>query len=337
MGLKNDSEQALKLHHDSILVDMHCDAYGALMPFELRTMTPMMRRLFPVERSLGERSDSGQVDLPRLIEGGTDCINFVTAGPGTLKLALQGIDVVYSEVEKNSDKIAIVKNYDEIMNNVAEGKISVLLSFEGADPIGGDLRILRMVYKLGIRLITLVWAYRNLLADSCSEQRELGGLSSVGVSFVEEMNRLGMLVDVSHINDAGFWDVLEVSKDPVVATHTCCRELSQHPRNLTDEMIKALAEKDGVMGVTFVKRFVSNDPEKANVTTVVDHIEHAVEIAGVDHVGIGSDFDGGGLALKDATEMPEITKELLRRGYSYVDIKKILGENFLRVFKEVWK
>jgi membrane dipeptidase len=146
-----------------------------------------------------------------------------------------------------------------------------------------------------------------------------------------------MIVDVAHLNDPGFWDVLEVSKDPVVDSHACCRELCNKTRNLTDEMIKALAEQDGVIGISFVKGHLSEDAEKANVETVVDHVEHVVNIVGVNHVGIGSDFDGGGLALQDATKMPEITMELVRRGHSDNEVEKILGGNFLRIFKKVWK
>jgi membrane dipeptidase len=295
----------------------------------------MMRRLFPSVRSLGERSELGQVDLPRLIEGGIDCSVFNIGRSPTFE-ALQRFDIALSEIEQNHDKIAIVKTHDEILKNNDKGKISVILSNEGADTYRGNLGVLRMMYRLGIRLIGLVWQSRTLLADSHSD-RTNGGLSNLGVSFIEEMNKLGMIVDVAHLNDPGFWDVLEASKDTVIDSHACCRELCNKTRNLTDEMIKALAEQDGVIGITFVRGFLCEDANKAGVNAVVDHIEHVVNLVGVNHVGIGPDFEGGGLALEDATKMPEITIELVKRGYSDGDVKKILGGNFLRVFKNVWK
>jgi membrane dipeptidase len=328
-----------EIHRKSIIVDMHCDAIGAFVPFELRPNTLEWHMLFPVERTLGDRSNSGQVDLPRLIEGGIDCVSFTSGanGPCSSYKALQNLEVIYSEIDKNYDKVSIVTTYDEIIKNKSGGKVSAILSFEGAEPIENDLRILRIMYRLGIRIITLVWIYRNLLADPCTAKRLKSGLSDFGVSAVEEMNRIGIIVDVSHLNDVGFWDVLEVSKDPVIASHACCRGLSHHPRNLTDEMIKALSEKGGVIGITFVKRFLSEDAEKATIDSVVNHIDHAIDVGGIDHVGIGSDFDGGGLALQDATKMPEITKRLVNRGYSDNEVQKILGGNFLRVIKKVWK
>lgn len=338
---------ALDLHRKSLVVDVHCDSFGAFAPWEMRTYRDaaafsLIEKVgLNIKRSFGERSDIGQVDLPRLIEGGVDCQFFTVPTEYTIPSleplqALQRLDFIYSEVEKNRNKIAVATTYDDVINNNEEGKISAVLYFEGGYALRGNLRVLRMMYRLGIRAMGLVWFYRNELADSSREKRAMGGLSDFGVSVVEEMNRLGMIVDVSHLNDPGFWDVIEVSKDPVINTHACCRELCNVPRNLTDEMIKALAEKGGIIGVDFVPAHLSPD-KRATVETVVNHIEHVVDLVGIDHVGLGSDFDGGGTALKDATEMPNITKELVKRGYSDSEVKKIIGGNFLRIFKQIWK
>jgi membrane dipeptidase len=328
-------EHALHLHKESIVVDTHCDVLGWLVPMELRPSSPMMTRLFPSVRALGERSELGQVDIPRLVLGGIDCIVF-NVGRSPAFESLQRFDVLLSEIDENSEKISTVTSVNEIMSNKSKGKISVILSNEGAGTYEGDLRVLRTMYRLGIRLIGPVWENRNLLADSHND-RTKGRLSKIGESFLREMNRIGVIVDVAHLNDPGFWDVIELSENPVIDSHACCRAISNQSRNLSDEMIEALGEKGGVMGVTFVKRFLSENERDAGVDKIVDHIDHVVNLVGVDHVGIGSDFEGGGFALKDATEMPEITVELVKRGYSDGEVEKILGGNFLRVFEKIWK
>ena len=202
----------------------------------------------------------------------------------------------------------------------------------------GDLGVLRILYRLGIRLITLTWNQRNQIADGAGEARTGGGLTEFGVKVVAEMNHLGMLIDVSHLSEAGFWDVIKKSKEPIVASHSNCYSLCPHLRNLKDEQIKALADKGGVIGVTFVPDFLIKENRKSTVEDVVRHIDYLVEKAGIDHVGLGSDFDGTvelPIGLKGADEIPNITKELLNQGYKEDDIKKILGGNFLRVFKDV--
>ncbi|MDA0746481.1 MAG: membrane dipeptidase, partial [bacterium] len=165
-----------------------------------------------------------------------------------------------------------------------------------------------------------------------AETRSRGGLTSFGVGLVEEMNLLGMLVDVSHISEHGFWDVMEVSAKPVIASHSNCKAVCDHPRNLNDKQIKALAENGGSMGVTFVPSFV--DAEKPTLQRLLDHVDHAVQLVGADYVGIGSDFDGGGTLVEDATVFPQITEGLAGRGYTEEDLRKILGGNHLRVLTE---
>ena len=211
-----------------------------------------------------------------------------------------------------------------------------MLSIEGADVIEGRISMLRVFYRLGVRMVGLVHHLRNLLADGVKDRRTGGGLSEMGVQAVEELNRLGVLIDVSHMNDEGFWDLMEVTGKPVIASHSNSRAVCDHPRNMTDEMIKALAEGGGVMGMNFAPSFVH--PVHATVQGVVDHIDHIVELVGPDHIGLGSDFDGISHTpegLEDVSKIHRITAELAKRGHSEPDIRKILGENHLRLIKTV--
>ena len=202
----------------------------------------------------------------------------------------------------------------------------------------GDLGVLRVLYRLGVRLLTLTWNQRNQIADGIGESRTASGLTEFGLKVIDEMNDLGMLIDVSHLSETGFWDVIKRSKTPIVASHSNCYALCSHLRNLKDEQIKALTDKDGVIGITFVPNFLTQEKRKTAVKDVVSHIDYLVEKAGIDYVGLGSDFDGTGglpLGLEGVNKIPNITAELLNRGYMEGEIEKILGGNFLRVFKKV--
>lgn len=249
---------------------------------------------------------------------------------------MQMLDIFYTECHKNQDVIAPATSYGDVARAVGDGKVAALLSIEGADVIEGDLGVLRMFHRMGVRMVGLVHSLRNILADGVSDSRTGGGLSELGVKVVEELDRLGILIDVSHLSDAGFWDLMEIAKGPVVASHSNSRTVCNHPRNMTDEMIEALADRGGVMGVNFALSFVH--PTHATVERVVDHIDHIVELVGPSHVGLGSDFDGIRATpegLEDVSKMPNITRELVRREYPEDDIRKILGENHLRVLREV--
>jgi membrane dipeptidase len=188
---------------------------------------------------------------------------------------------------------------------------------------------------VGITHNLSTWAAAGNAEAQCG-----GGLTRFGVQLIEEMNQLGMLVDVSHISERGFYDTLEVSRRPVIASHSCCAALCDHPRNMTDDQIRALAQHGGVLGITFVPGFIDPRwtpamwPERPSVEQLLDHIDHAVEVGGIDHVGIGSDFDGGGSVLPDAAEYPRLTAGLAARGYSAAALRKILGENHLRVLRQ---
>lgn len=333
-------EYARELHRNSVVVDTHCDTLKCLSPYFTRPRDAMW-----IDRSnigLGGRADVGHVDIPRLREGGVDCQVFAISSvrdrtpPFALRTALDMLDVFYSECEKNDETIVPVTSANDIRGAVRDGKVAALLSIEGADIIEGNIGVLRILYRLGVRMVGLVHSLRNLLADGVADSRTGGGLSELGVEVVEGLDRLGVLIDVSHLSDAGFWDLLEVAKGPIVASHSNSRVICDHPRNLTDDQIRALAERGGVMGVNFAPSFIH--PTRATVERAVDHIDHIVELVGSDHVGLGSDFDGIRTTpegLEDVSMMPNITKELVRREYPEDDIRKILGLNHLRVIEEV--
>ena len=333
-------EYPLRLHGQTLVVDTHCDTLKCLLPQFTRSRDSMWQNRSKV--GFGKRSKLGHIDLPRLKEGGVDLQVFAISSERDptpaypLRTAMEMIEAFYTECEKYPKLVAPVTSHAEIMQANEEGRIAAMLSIEGADVIEGRLSMLRVYHRLGVRMVGLVHSMRNLLADGVADNRTKGGLSELGVEVVGELNRLGMIVDVSHLSDAGFWDVIEVSRDPVVASHSNSRAVCQHPRNMTDEMIKALAERGGVMGMNFATDFIHKT--KPSVETLVDHIDHIIDLVGPEHIGLGSDFDGipaTPVGLEDASKMPAVTKELVKRGYSEEYIRLILGGNHLRIIKSV--
>ena len=329
---KAQEERAMRLHKEAIVVDTHCDTLGHFLRQSWPRRPP---------RKLGERSDQGHIDLPRLVEGGVTCQTFAmytgnkAIVPEATLRALQMVDVFYSEIEAN-EGIVSVTTPDEIVAAKEEGKAAGLLSMEGAEPLMGDIGLLRVFYKLGVRMLSFAWNYRTPFADGLNAKRAESKLPDLGVQALEEMGRLGMVFDVSHLSDSNFLDVAEVMKGPFIASHSNCRDVCDHPRNLTDDMIRALADHGGVMGMNFAPAFVAK--ENATVENVVDHIDHIVDLVGPEYVGLGSDFDGIGqppAGLEDVSRMPNITRVLVKREYSDDDILNILGGNHMRVFKEV--
>lgn len=321
--------KAKQINQKAIVFDGHCD-----------TILEVMNH----KRTFEKKSTTGHLDIPRMKEGGVNVqffavfIEDIYKPDRSLKRTLQLIDCFYREIEKNQDDISLVANYNQIKEANKTGKIAAILSIEGGEALEGDLGVLRILYKLGVRLLTLTWNQRNQIADGIGESRTSSGLTKFGLKVIDEMNRLGMLIDVSHLSETGFWDVIKRSKAPIVASHSNCYALCPHLRNLKDEQIKALADKGGVIGIAFVPDFLTLEKRKTTVEDMVKHIDYLVDKAGIDCVGLGSDFDGTGslpLGLEGVDKVPNITEELLNRGYKEKDIKKILGENFLRVFKEV--
>jgi membrane dipeptidase len=323
------TERARGLHARALVVDTHCD-----------TILAMVRG----ERRLGIASDKGHLDLPRLRQGGVGAQFFaVYIEPQYkpdlgLERALEVMDVFFAELEASPDQVELARGVADIRRLHAAGKIAAVLAIEGGEAIGSNLSNLRILYRLGVRSMGLVWNQRNLIADGVGERRTGGGLSNFGVEVVHEMNRLGMAVDVSHLSDPGFWHVAEVCLGPFLATHSNARAVCDHPRNLTDDQIKALARSGGVMGLNFAPAFVS--AQQASLDGLLDHLDHIVALVGPDHVGLGSDFDGISHTpegLPDVTAMPRITEGLVSRGYSDEQVLQFLGGNHLRVLEEVWR
>ena len=325
------------IHKESSVVDTHCDTLKCLF----NEFTKPRDSMWDLREGMGMRSNLGHLDIPRMIEGGVSCQVFAVSSERSrtpafpLRTAMMMIERFYREC-KSIPELEPVTTYDEIIDSKRRGKVSGLLSIEGADVIEGRIEMLGVFHRLGVRMVGLVHSLRNQLADGVTDRRTGGGLSELGVQAVEELDRLGMIIDISHLNDQGFWDVMEHTENPVIASHSNARAVCDHPRNMTDEMIQAMADKGGVMGMNFAPPFVH--PVEATLGGVVDHMDHIVDLVGPDHVGLGSDYDGipyTPKGLEDVSKMPDITRELVKRGYGKEDIVKILGGNHLRLIKNV--
>ncbi len=361
---------SLEIHKEAFVLDSHCDTPSSIM----------------LGTNLGKKNKNRQVDYIRMKDGGVDASFFAIytsnslTPDGATRRALQLIAATIESIENNRDKVALATSVREGRELKSKGISAIYLGMENGSPIQKDLNLLRLFYRMGIRYLTLTHAGDNEICDSCAtKNKRWNGVSPFGVEVIELMNKLGMIIDVSHISDQAFYDVLKYSKAPVVATHSCCRALVNHPRNMSDQMIKDLAAAGGVIQINFYPSFIDSDYSskagdmldayddaeehlKANLKsrkalaalnrvedilrdshrpsykTVVDHIEHVIKLVGVEHVGIGSDFDGIAATpngLEDISKMSMITAELLERGYSKDEVKLIMGENFLRVFTQV--
>ncbi|RJX17387.1 MAG: membrane dipeptidase [Ammonifex sp.] len=324
MGQKKDAEI---IHKKAVVVDAHCDTLSLLAEGRV---------------SFADAGE-GHVDLRRLKQGGINVVFFaVFVHPRNrgayLRKALEQVDAFHTTVAVHREDLVAVREYSGLRRALAAGKIAGILSVEGGHVLEGSLGVLRVLYQMYVRCLTLTWNGRNKLADGVGESESRGGLTSFGREVVREMERLGMLVDVAHLAPAGFWDVVRMAKNPVIDTHANSRVLCDHPRNLTDEQVRALAATGGVVGVNFVPAFV--DPANPTIEAVADHIEHLATVGGIDCVGIGSDFDGTAntvAGLDDAACLPLLTACLVDRGWQEAHIRKVLGGNFLRVLKETWK
>jgi len=343
-------ERAMKLHRDAIVIDTHNDI-----------TSPIADEGF----DMGARDTSGriQTDIPRMKEGGLDAEFFsiyvassYAKDGGAARRALQMMDGVYDQIRRHPGSLELAGTSADIRRIHKTGRIAALMGIEGGHAIEDSLPALRMFYRMGIRYMTLTHTNTSNWADSAGGisvrgERRHGGLSDFGKEVVREMNRLGMMVDISHVSDETFNDCIEVSRAPLIASHSSCRALTNVPRNMTDEMLRALARNGGVVMINFYNGFINTEyarpgmpppekpAEKATLDMLMQHFEYAIKVAGIDHVGIGSDFDGvdGMLppGMEDVTKLPTITYELLRRGYSEKDVRKVLGENLLRVMGEV--
>lgn len=390
--------RALTLHRECTVVDTHIDTTS---------------RILDEDFEMGARAGSGHVDLPRLQEGGLDAVFYsiyvdarffgdeaplfarpaakgadwprpAAAGTpnGSARRALAMIDGLLRTVERHPDRMRFCSGVAELHAAVRDGRHAALMGIEGGHAIEGDLRLLRMFHQLGVRYMTLTHTNHNEFADSCAEATpRWGGLNRLGGKVVAEMNRLGMMVDVSHVADSTFFDVLAVTRAPVICSHSSMRALCGHPRNISDDMLRALSRNGGVVMINYNcgfldeeyqklaaassqtrriqerelrRRFAADSeglaeglrrlearfpaPERPRLEVLVRHVLHALAVGGEDHVGLGSDFDGVPCVpdgMDDVTFLPRLTYELLRHGTAEATVRKVLGENLLRVFAAV--
>lgn len=327
--------QAKHIHDTSIILDSHCD-------------TPMFFTDNSTENAhlFGTRSDKVLVNLPKMTEGRLDAsimVAYLPQGERTeeaYKAVTAQTNRLLTQIEEivqaNSDRVGLAETAEDILRLKAQGKKAILRGIENGYAIGRDLSLLKHFKQRGIVYMTLCHNGDNDICDSARGKAEHGGLSAFGREVVEEMNRLGILVDMSHAAETSFYDALEISKVPIVCSHSSARALCDHPRNLTDDQMRALAKHDGVAQTTVYNGFLRKEGQ-ATVIDAVEHLCHAAKIMGVEHVGLGTDFDGdGGVpGLADASEIINFTRHLLRRHFSEQDIRLIMGGNFLRVMEGV--
>ena len=285
-----------------------------------------------------------QVDFPKMRAGGLDVELFAAYVPAkhadhdAYAFTTTLIDDIHRMVDACPSDAAIALSTDDIRAIVASGRRAIVVSIEGGHAIEDSLEKLDDFYRRGVRAMTLTHFNTNHWADSANDAPKHHGLTPKGESVIREMNRLGMMIDVSHASDETFWDVLGVTKAPIVATHSSVRALCDKPRNVSDDMLRAVAKNHGVVMINFLSMYLAADAKTATASTIVDHVEHAIEVAGVDSVGLGSDFGNDvplAKGMEDATKLPFVADELRRRGHSEEDIHKVMGENFMRVFAEV--
>ena len=327
IGEARQYRQTCDVHQRVLTLDTHCD-------------TPMF---FPENVDFGSRDPKLLVDLHKMTEGHQDATIMVAYLPQTMPLAdhpKQYTDQIFDKIEaivaKHSPYISIARTPDDLWMHKHQGKKSIMLGIENGHALEGSLDNLRHFAQRGIVYMTLCHNGDNDICDSARGEHTHNGVSAFGREVIKEMNRLGIMVDLSHAGEKSFYDALELSKTPIVCSHSSCRALCDHPRNLTDDQMRALAQKGGVMQVTLYHGFLVKDGE-ATLDDAMRHLDHAIEVMGIDHVGLGTDFDGdGGIrGLASSAELLNYTRELLKKKYSEADIQKLWGGNFLRVMREV--
>ncbi|MFX1427590.1 MAG: dipeptidase [Promethearchaeota archaeon] len=300
----------------------------------------------------------GSVDIEVLTVGG-DFDLFPEFDSQNYSCTIKVIESINNEISDNPDLFYLIKDSKDFENLQIQGKIGFILALEGSGSIGSDFSLLQNYFKLGIRSFMLTHNMKNLFADGCAEKPAMG-LSNLGKEYVKELNKLNVAIDLSHISEPSFWDVLDLIEKSPIATHSNVRSLCNHPRNLTDDQIKAIAERGGVIGINFFSTFIDENINKATIDRLIDHIDYIADLVGINHVGLGPDFlnyyiedfknlkglmdnpfegiaDSGNSfeVIRDVTGFPKLIESIEKRGYSDKEIEKIQGENFLRVFKEV--
>ncbi|HEY2931923.1 MAG TPA: dipeptidase [Acidobacteriota bacterium] len=371
LGADTQSDRALRIHHKAIVIDTHADT---------------LQRVLMGKQNISQRTQAGHIDLPRMREGGLDAEFFALwidspfVGPVAVKRTLDLADAMNQVIGQSGGQMRLATTASDIENNARDGKLSALMGIEGGHAIDDDLGVLRMYQRMGVRYMTLTWSNANNWADSSGEAPKHNGLTDFGRDVVREMNRIGMIVDISHVSDKTFWDTMKVTTKPVIASHSSARALNDVARNMRDDMLREVAKNGGVVGINFYSGFLSPDFARASAASratrpsvqdlikkyngdlnrvaverylqyetmssltpppfkvLIDHIDHVAKVAGVEHVGLGSDFDGVDSlpeGIHDVTDLPKITQALLDRGYTERDVGKILGGNFLRVLRTV--
>ena len=329
------------------IIDMHCDTIMALMKSDNNI-----------------RESENMIDLNKMMEGDYMLQCFAMFIPyisrdneenySPFEVCNQMIDRYYLEIEKNKDLISPAFTYEDIENNIKNNKMTALLTIEEGGVCLGNIEFLRNFYRLGVRMMCLTWNFKNEIGSpnidyfkidketikkDCVKANVEDGLTDFGIEVVKEMNRLGMVIDCSHLGDKGFYDVIKYSTKPIVCSHSCSRTVCDHVRNMTDDMLYKLKENGGVVGINYCKSFITKE-DFASIKDIVKHIVYIRDLIGIDYIGLGSDFDGIGneeIELKDASMMPKLIEELRNQGFSEEDIDKISYKNVLRVFKANFK
>ncbi len=318
------SPAARTLHREALVIDLHADT---------------LLDVLSGKRDIAVRGQTGHIDLPRLREGGVDAQVFALfvhpkfTGRGFARVT-ELLDAFDRLAARQPLIISRVTTAEEIERAAASGRIAAVLAVENATALDGDVENIDRLYARGVRMMGLTWNQSNDLADGALEDVH-GGLTPLGRRVLARMQRLGIVVDVSHLSERSFWDALAATSGPIMATHSDAAAVTPHRRNLTDEQLRAIARRGGVVGVNFYPSFTGG----ADLAHVLNHITHLVKVMGADHVGLGSDFDGFTQTvqgLEDVSKLPNLTAALLARGVAPEDVKKILGGNALRVFRQVW-
>lgn len=336
-------EAAINLHKNNIVVDTHLDLAGEIYNRYLAGEKEVIKNRF-----LNDLKKGGfNIVVSSLF---MDDIFLPEMG---LRVALGQISALMEDIETCNGEVVLIKTKEQLQNVIKENKIGIILSFEGLEPIGNDIKLLKIFYELGVRAAGLVWSRRNYVADGCSfspvEEGQRGGLTKFGVKVVRKMEEMNMLIDVSHLNDEGFWDIMKFTNKPFIASHSNVRNIHDRMRNLTDEQIKAIAERNGVIGINAYKSIAGVKEGEDPIKKLADHIEYMSNMVGPEHVGYGFDLcnsyyesemkfkfeSHNSDSLSSHADAVLLTEELLRRGMKEDDVKLIIGGNFYRVFNDI--
>lgn len=318
------------------VIDMHCDTMKAILDERDKN------------KNVNLKNNNFTVDIEKMKQG--DYMLQVFAAytnikeGDTLVNCLRTIDLFHNEIKANKEDIGIVLSYDDILKNIKQNKMSALLSIEEGACCKGDLGILRNFYRLGVRMMTLTWNYENelgfpneIIGNKLVCDR---GLKNKGFKFIEEMEKLGIIIDVSHLSDAGFYDILNNTKKPFVASHSNSRSICGHRRNMTDDMIKKLADRGGVMGLNFYSNFLNDNTTFNNMSKIddmINHVKHIKKIGGIEVIGLGSDFDGieCKVEIEDASKMQILAEKMKKEGFTENEVERIFYKNVLNLFREI--